>query len=50
MLQPITYSVRQAVSLLIDQSINFFHSVWRLYPLYLCQKSMYEANEKREKE
>ena len=24
MLQPITYSVRQAVSLLIDQSINFF--------------------------
>ena len=24
MLQSITYSVRQAVSLLIDQSINFF--------------------------
>lgn len=50
MLQPITYSVRQAVSLLIDQSIIFFfHSVWRLYPLYLCQKSMYEANEKKGK-
>ena len=39
MLQPITYSVRQAVNLLIDQSINFFSTACGDFILYISARS-----------